>query len=167
MKERLKQFISHVEHNNNNLITAAKNLNKEQLHWTPPQINNSVGWQLRHCAGGYWALLGLLSGNRIPVNMNGFGFPAPEGELQSKLDFEFDLEETGPDPTAKSHTEYLNHAWETLKTFLINEYDMWATKTYTPPSNNEKCSGWWFLDHFLWDMTNHSGQATYLSKIIP
>ena len=85
---------------------------------------------------------------------------------QNKLKFEFDLEETGPGPSAESHIDQLNHAWETLKTFLVDKYDMWATKTYIRP-DDAKCSGWWWLDHILWDIANHSGQAKYLKRIIP
>ena len=166
MEERLERFIWHVERSNNNLITTAQDLNEEQLAWTPPQINNSIGWQLRHCAGEYWYSLGHLTGDRIPVNLNAFGFPPVEGGLQTKLKFEFDLEETGPGASAESHINYLNHAWETLKTFLVDNYDMWSTKTYIR-SDDATGSGWWWLDHFLWDIANHSGQAKYLRKIIP
>lgn len=166
MEERLERFIRHLERSNNFLITDAQDLTEEQLAWTPPQINNSIGWQLRHCAGEYWFALGHLTGDRIPINLNAIGLPPIEGGWQTILKFEFDLEETGPEPSAESHINYLNHAWEMLKTFLVDKYDIWATKIYIRPDDGE-CSGWWWLDHILWDIANHSGQAKYLKRIIP
>ena len=174
MDERTEQYLSEIDLFKNMLSKVVSGLNSEQLIWVPPGITNGIGWIVRHCADEFWFCYGLLSGCRVPVNLNQSGFPTPTGGFQFSVDkpskwgvlsFDFDHSAAGPGPTGPDYAAYITTAWHELRGFVIKNYPEWSTKSYLTWRGVE-CTGWYFLEHFLLDTAWHAGQASYLRKIM-
>ena len=174
MDERLAQYLWEAESFKKRLRGFTADLTAAQLQWTPPGIDNGIGWLARHCADEFWFCYGQLSGERVPANLNAAGFPLPAGGFRAaagrprrwgSLTFDFDRNAPGPDPTGAGHAAYLDRAWQTLRQFVAEHYAAWSAKRYVNWVDKE-CSGWWFLDHFLLDLAWHTGQAGYLRKLL-
>ena len=174
MDERIAQYVREAESFKRRLSRQAADLDAARLQWTPPGIVNSIGWLVRHCADEYWFCFGQLSGARVPVNLNGSGFPVPAEGFQPAtgrpyrwgfLTFDFDRSAPGPGPTGPDHVAYLDRAWHALRGFVVDHHNQWAGKRFYN-WNDRECAGWWFLDHFLLDTASHTGQATYLRKLL-
>ena len=174
MDERIAQYVREAESFKRRLSRQAADLDAARLQWTPPGIVNSIGWLVRHCADEFWFCFGQLSGARVPVNLNASGFPVPAEGFQPAtgrpyrwgfLTFDFDRSAPGPGPTGPDHVAYLDRAWHALRGFVVDHHNQWAGKRFYN-WNDRECAGWWFLDHFLLDTASHTGQATYLRKLL-
>lgn len=54
MDERVAQYLWEAESFNKRLTGFAADLDAAQLQWTPPGIDNGIGWLVRHCADEFW-----------------------------------------------------------------------------------------------------------------
>ena len=77
MDERVAQYVRETESFKRRLGGFAADLDAVRLRWTPPGIDNGIGWLVRHCADEFWFCYGQLSGERVPANLNQSGFPVP------------------------------------------------------------------------------------------
>ena len=130
----------------------------EEMGWTPPGINNSLAWLVRHCAGLLWLSYGRLSGKRLPVNLasSGIAWSAVQGAA-------FDEAAGEPGPSAEEHMAYLDRAWHTLKAYL---QDGRAWEEVELAVGRERQGAWTFLQHCVCDLCYHTGQASSLRKLL-
>ena len=130
----------------------------EEMHWTPPGINNSLAWILRHCADLMWLCYGRLADEQIPVNLgdSGIAWSSVKGTA-------FDEAAEPPGPSAEEQMAYLMRAWGTLKTYLKGGSVWQAIELVV---ERRRRSAWDLLQHSLGDLCYHTGQASYLRKLL-
>lgn len=130
----------------------------EEMQWTPPGIANSLGWIVRHCADLLWLSYSRLSGERIPVNLaeSGIAWSAVQGAA-------FDEAAQEPSPGAEERVAYLERAWETLKAYLQANADWDEVELAV---GRQRQGAWTFLQHSMCDLCYHTGQASYLRKLL-
>jgi hypothetical protein len=130
----------------------------KEMQWTPSGINNSLAWILRHCADLMWLCFGRLSGEQIPANLadSGIAWSSAKGTA-------FDVSAEAPGPDAEEQMAYLTRAWETLKTYLQARSEWHAVELVM---DRKRRSSWAFLQHSLGDLYYHTGQASYLRKLL-
>jgi hypothetical protein len=130
----------------------------EEMQWTPAGIANSLAWIVRHCADLLWLSYGRLAGERVAVNLgaSGIAWSAVEGAVFNEAAQE-------PDPDAEERMAYLERAWETLRAYLQDNTD-W--KEVELAVGRRRQSAWAYLQHSLGDLCYHTGQASYLRKLL-
>jgi hypothetical protein len=130
----------------------------QEMQWTPSGINNSLAWILRHCADLIWLCYGRLAGEQVPVNLgdSGIAWSSVKGTA-------FDKAAEPPGPGAEEQTAYLIQAWETLKAYLLSGSEWHAVELVV---DRRRKSAWAFLQHSLGDLYYHTGQASYLRKLL-
>ena len=129
-----------------------------EMQWTPPGIANSLAWIVRHCAGLLWLSYGRLAGQRIPVNLgaSGIAWSSVKGAM-------FDEAAQEPGPDAQERMAYLERAWQTLKAYLQSHPDWEEVELVV---DRRRRSAWSYLQHNLGDLCYHTGQASYLRKLL-
>jgi len=135
-----------------------KDVSVEEMQWTPAGIANSLAWIVRHCADLLWLTYGRLSGERVPTNLgaSGVAWSAVKGTAHDEA-------AQAPGPDAKARMAYLDRAWETLKSYL-QEHPEWEAVELVVECRRQ--SAWAFLQHNLGDLCYHTGQASYLRKLL-
>jgi hypothetical protein len=130
----------------------------DEMQWTPAGIANSLAWIVRHCADLLWLSYGRLAGERIPVNLgaSGIAWGAVKGAM-------FDEAAPEPGPDARQRLAYLERAWQTLKAYLQSPFGWEEVELVV---DRRRQSAWTFLQHSLGDLCYHTGQASYLRKLL-
>jgi uncharacterized damage-inducible protein DinB len=133
-------------------------VNSEEMQWTPAGISNSLSWILRHCADQLWLTYARLSGECIPVNLgaSGIAWSAVKGAS-------FDQEAQGPGASAEQLSGYMAQAWQTLRAYLQSSTE-WQDLDLVV--GRQRQSAWTFLQHSIGDLCYHTGQASYLRKLL-
>lgn len=128
------------------------------MQWTPAGISNSLSWILQHCADQLWLTYARLSGERIPVNLgrSGIAWSAVKGTS-------FDQEAQGPGASAEQLSDYVTQAWQALGTYLQSNTE-WQDLDLAV--GRQRQSSWTFLQHSIGDLCYHTGQASYLRKLL-
>lgn len=121
-------------------------------------ITNALAWIVRHCADLLWLMYDRLAGEHLPVNLgeSGIAWSVVKGTV-------FDEAAQEPGPDAQERMAYLEQAWETLKTYLQN-YPEWQEVELVVERRRQ--TAWHFLQHNLGDLCSHTGQASYLRKLL-
>lgn len=130
----------------------------EEMQWTPAGIANSLAWIVRHCADLLWLSYGRLAGQRVPANLGGSGIA-----WSSVKGAAFDETAAEPGPDAQARMAYLDRAWQTLKTYLQGHPEWEEVELVV---ERRRQSAWAFLQHNLGDLGYHTGQASYLRKLL-
>jgi hypothetical protein len=130
----------------------------KEMQWTPSGINNSLAWLVRHCADLLWLGYGRVSGERVPANLgaSGIAWSAVQGTP-------FDADAREPGPEAQDRVAYLDRAWQKLKAYL-EEHPGWEEVEVVVERRRQ--TGWALLQHNLGDLCYHTGQASYLRKLL-
>ena len=155
---QLSIFIENVEFFIAKLKRFTTGVNAQEMAWKPTGITNSLAWIVRHCAGLLWLSYGRISGTCVPVNFQTSGIA-----WGSVKNAEFD--ETAPEPgqTAEELIEYLDHSWQTLKEYLLQNPTWEEVELLV---DRRRRSAWVFLQHNFGDFCYHTGQASYLRKLL-
>ncbi len=133
-------------------------VNPEEMQWTPPGIANSLAWIVRHCGDLLWLNYGRLAGERVPANLGASGIA-----WSSVKDALFDEAAHGPGPEAQECMVYLERACQTLKGYLQNHLD-WEEVELVVERRRQTART--ILLHDLGDLCYHTGQASYLRKLL-
>jgi hypothetical protein len=136
----------------------AAGVDADEMRRTPPGINNSLAWIVRHCADLLWLSYGRLSGERVQVNLgtSGIAWSAVEGAA-------FDEAAQEPGPSAEERIAHLERAWETLKAYLRESSDWEEVELAVGRGRQD---AWTYLQHSVCDLCYHTGQASYLRKLL-
>jgi hypothetical protein len=129
-----------------------------EMQWTPADIANSLAWIVRHCADLLWLSYGRLAGERIPVDLG-----VSDIAWSSVKGATFDEAAQEPGPDAQERVAYLERAWETLEAYLRDNTD-W--KEVELAVGRRRQSAWAYLQHSLGELCYHTGQASYLRKLL-
>jgi hypothetical protein len=130
----------------------------EEMQWTPTGIANSLAWIVRHCADLLWLSYSRLTGERVAADLGGAGIAGSAVQGAN-----FDETAPAPGPDAESLVAYLEQGWGTLKTYLQADAG-WETVKLSV--GREHQSGWAFVQHSVADLCYHTGQASYLRKLL-
>jgi hypothetical protein len=160
MDEHLGYYIEDMEWQMGKLLTGVRELTAEQMTWTPPGINNSLAWLLRHFADVLWECYGMASGETVPADLGASGIP--EGWLGNLT---YDENAPAPGLTGSERAAYLEEAWSVLKDYLVAHYPDWVSVQVVRPPDEVK-SMWWMLLHVQLDGAYHAGQASYLKMLL-
>jgi uncharacterized damage-inducible protein DinB len=130
----------------------------EEMRWTPAGINNPLSWIVRHCADLLWLIYGRLSEEWIPANLgrSGIAWGSVKGTT-------FDEHAPEPGPDAQARMAYLDRAWRTLKAYLQNHPEWQEVELVV---RRRRQSARTLLQHNLGDLFYHTGQASYLRKLL-
>jgi hypothetical protein len=130
----------------------------EEMLWTPAGIANPLAWIVRHCADLLWLSYGRIAGERVPADLgrSGIAWSAVKGAT-------FDETVQDPGPGAEERLAYLDRAWQTLKAYLQSHPGWEAVELVV---ERRRQSAWDFLLHNLGDLCYHTGQASYLRKLL-
>ena len=130
----------------------------EEMLWAPAGIANPLAWIVRHCADLLWLSYGRIAGERIPANLGSSGIAW--GSVKGTT-FDEGAQEPGPD--AEQRMAYLDRAWCTLKAYLQNHPEWQEVELVV---GRRRQSAWTLLQHNLGDLCYHTGQASYLRKLL-
>jgi hypothetical protein len=155
---QLGAFVDTAEFFIAKLYRYTKGMNVEEMQWTPPGIANSLAWISRHCADLLWLMYARLSGERVPANLgaSGVAWSAVKGAT-------FDEAAQAPDMDAEARMAYLDRAWQTLKAYL-QDHPEWEEMELVVERRRQHA--WAFAQHNLGDLCYHTGQASYLRKLL-
>jgi len=156
---RLAAFAEDVECHIGKLRRYATGVTDEEMSWRPTGISNPLAWLIRHCADLLWLSYGRISGEPVPVNL-----------AQSRIagsafgDVQYEPGAPPPRESAGDAIAYLNEAWATLKGHLIENAPSLGELELI--IDRRRRDVWTFLEHFLADLCYHTGQASYLRKLL-
>ncbi|MCK4570533.1 DUF664 domain-containing protein [Candidatus Bipolaricaulota bacterium] len=156
---QLTVFIENIEFSVGKLRRYCEGVSEDEMEWTPTGIRNSLAWIVRHCAGLLWLGYGRISGNRIPANLRGSGIAWGSAKGST-----YDETKEEPGVEADECVEYLESAWQTLKGYLVQHDPSWEAKMLV--LDRRERNAWTFLWHNLGDFCYHTGQASYLRKLL-
>jgi hypothetical protein len=135
-----------------------KGISQEELQWTPPGVNNSLSWLLRHLAATLWICHSLAAGSRMNWD------PCEAGiQLSSVRGIDHGSAKL-PTPTAREPMKYIKEAYQRLATVFKN--DNKVLEDHLVYADRKWRKAWWFVAHELGDFAYHTGQASYLRKVI-
>ena len=160
MDEQLGYYVENIEWQMGKLLDGVRELSAEQMTWTPPGINNSLSWLIRHSADVLWECYGIASGEVVPADLRASGIP--EGWLKN---LQFDENAPAPGESGSEHVAYIEEAWVALKGYLIERYPDWLPVQVVRPPDEIKTM-WWMLLHVHLDIAYHTGQASYLKMLL-
>jgi hypothetical protein len=133
-------------------------LSQEELDWAPSGINNPMSWILVHLTATLWVCHALTTDTRTRVD------PASAGlALGSVRGIECGTARL-PTPAADAPTLELDQALGAFRTALegsgpeLDRPRIFADRKLRSP--------WWMLTHEMGDFAYHTGQASYLRKLI-
>jgi hypothetical protein len=156
---QLQVFFENVEFFMAKLRRFTTGVTAEEMAWKPTGINNPLAWIVRHCADLLWLSYGRISGTRVPVNFRASGIA-----WGSVKDAAFDERAPGPGQSAEELIEYLESAWQTLRDYVVQNYPAWEEVKLLVEQRRQ--SAWMFLYHNVGDFCYHTGQASYLRKLL-
>ena len=144
---------------NRRLARFTSGLTLEELRWRPSGINNSIEWILTHIASQLWLCHSLVTG--LPMKFNPL---AAVPAYASWRGIQYGSTTQLPTPAVGDPTKKLFDAWNALKTALrsagtnLDEHRVYGDRKWH--------SARWFLSCILADFAYHTGQASYLRKLI-
>lgn len=156
---QLTVFVENVEFFIGKLRRYCEGASEDEMEWTPAGIRNSLAWIVHHCAGLLWLGYGRISGDRIPANLQGAGIAWGSAKGST-----YDETKEEPGVGADECMGYLEDAWRTLKTYLVQHDPSWEAKVLVV--DRRERNAWMFLSHNLGDFCYHTGQASYLRKLL-
>jgi hypothetical protein len=160
MDEQLGYYIENMEWQMGKLLDGVRELDAEQMTWTPPGVNNPLSWLIRHSADVLWECYGIASSVKVPANLRESGIP--EGWLKNLT---FDENAPAPGVTGRERAAYMEEAWSALKAYLVEHFPDWQSAKVVRPPDQIKTM-WWMLLHVQLDISYHTGQASYLKMLL-
>jgi len=155
----ISSFLDEIMLCNRKLKRFTEGLSQEELEWTPPGINNSMSWILVHLATTLWVCHALATGTRTKFNPMAAGLA-----MAAVRGIDCGTDDHLPAPSTDDPTRYLDEAFKALRTALEqDELDLDTRRVY---ADRKWRTAWWFLTHELGDLAYHTGQASYLRKLI-
>ena len=155
---QLDAFVETTEFFIEKLRRYTTDVTVEEMQWTPAGIANPLAWIVRHCADLLWLIYGRLSEECIPANLgrSGIAWGSVKGTT-------FDENAPEPGPDAEQRMAYLDRAWQTLDAYLRNHPEWQEVELVL---RRRRQSAWTLLQHNLGDLCYHTGQASYLRKLL-
>jgi hypothetical protein len=141
------------------LSRFTSNLSQDELDWTPSGVNNSLSWILKHITTELWACYSLLTSEEMKFDplSAGLAFGSIKG-------IKFGKNKNIPHPPAHDPLSFLDDAWTKLNRVLSDSETDYDKKEVFAGRRNR--SSIWFIIHCLGDFSYHTGQASYLRKLI-
>jgi uncharacterized damage-inducible protein DinB len=154
-----KCFIDELDVCRRKLERFTSGLSQEELNWTPAGVNNSISWILVHLATSLWVCHALATNNMTKHN------PLAAGLAVSAVrGIKFGKETRFSNPSTAEPLVYLKEALDAVRiSFIANEKDLEMREVYM---DKKWHPAWWFLTHEVGDFAYHTGQASYLRKLI-
>jgi hypothetical protein len=154
-----KCFIDELDVCRRKLERFIDGLSLVELNWTPAGVNNSISWILVHLTTSLWVCHALATNTTTKHNplAAGLAVSAVRG-IKFGKGIKFSI------PSASEPLVYLNEALDAVRiSFLANEEDLETREVYM---DKKWRPAWWFLTHEVGDFAYHTGQASYLRKLI-
>jgi len=132
-------------------------LSQKELDWTPIGVNNSMSWLLTHLTVTLWTCHAAATGTTTKYNPLAAGIA-----MGSTRGIDYGTTVLGPS-SAPHPTRDLDIAHAAFTELLLKGPDLNRATIY---ADRKWRTALWFVTHEIGDFAYHTGQSSYLRKMI-